>query len=352
MPLLDIQRQAVEMGRIRLGTSIQRTSKRTGKTYKQPQKLSSFRFTTPSPRSAQAVAGLLGGQVRPWEGQWEVLTDCTELPVSVPPGDAWGSQFYELWKDRVCDRRCDGITEHLRQRPCLCPPAGTERTEAAKTGRACKPTTRINVILPDLPGLGVWRLESHGFYAAVELGGAVELLAQLRAAGQMIPAILRLERRESLRVVGRGTPDEKLEPRDYYVPVLEILTSVREMAALGASGQLADALPPAPSQMRAIASKPSEAVQAPASWSEETPRPAPTATPGGGLPTQPPASPEDLYALAKKATDTHTIARLTTHAEGRGWEHEWVITDPSGDGVAEVLCDALAALGRAMGAGQ
>lgn len=341
MPLLDIQRQAVEMGRIRLGTSIQRVSKRTGQQYKQPVKLAAFRLTTPSPRAARSVAALLGGEVKAWErGQWEVVTDCTELPVSVPPGDAWGSQHYELWEGRVCQRRCDGVTEHLRQVPCMCPPVGPERTDAAAQGRACRPTTRVNVIIPDLPGLGVWRLESHGFYAAVELGGAVELLAQLRAAGQMIPAILRLERRESLRVVHRGTPDEKTEPRDYYVPVMEILTSMREMAAIGAGGRLADALPPAPSHTRAITPAPREPVQAPRQWREER---AVTATAPAGLPARPPESPAALLALAVEHPDK--VPALLARATSQMWLDEWVQTVPDDpDAAWETLADALHAI--------
>src|SRR3990172_7696614 len=42
--------------------------------------------------------------------------------------------------------------------------------------RACKITTLLNVMLPRIPGLGVWRLESHGWNAATVLPGTLEVL--------------------------------------------------------------------------------------------------------------------------------------------------------------------------------
>lgn len=248
MPLLDIQRRGRELGRIRLGQQVQA---KNGKM--RPEKLSTFRFTTNSRAGADAVAQLLGGEVRAWEGgtqQWEVITPTSELPVMIPPGDAVIRQDYEMWSGGGCQRRCDSQTAHTRDEqgndvtgPCLCPADAIERSELAKVGRACKPTTRLNVMLPDLPDIGVWRVESHGFYAAVELGGAAELLVKARDKGVFLPALLRLDKRRSA-VPGRSV-------REWYVPVLEIGASVRELTSGEAGGNLQQALPPAP--VRALA---------------------------------------------------------------------------------------------------
>jgi len=238
MPIVTLQTQARELGRIRLGASVLRND---GK--KTPRKLETFRFTGPSEHAIRAVADLLGGEARPWEDAgrrlWEVLTPATEVPVMVPPGQAV-SQWYELWRGGMCQRRCDGVTEILRQQPCVCPDDATERTAAAGRGAACKPTTRINVIIPDFPDVGVWRLESHGYYAAVELAGATQLLDGMRQAGQVVPAVLRAEPRET-RVLRDGEPDV----RKFVVPVLEIRQTLRELTAL-AGRPLAEALPPQP----------------------------------------------------------------------------------------------------------
>lgn len=267
MPIIDIQRKGRQLGRIRIGVQVDtgKTRKNGAKIYR-PEKIETFRFTTPSRAAADAVAGLLGGTVQPWtpEGgspEWEVITGVTELPVMVPPGDQAISQWYEMWSAGGCQRRCDGVTEQLTQNQCLCPhaddpddaeqldAAARQRAELAKKNppEACKPTTRLNVILPDLPDIGVWRLDSHGFYSAVELGGAAELLAQARAAGVVLPATLRLEQR-SVKRAG--------QTRRYAVPVLEIGASLRQLTTGGGPATLGDSLPAAPRPVAALEAAP------------------------------------------------------------------------------------------------
>jgi hypothetical protein len=216
---------------------------------KAPAKLDAFRFTTKSPNIAQAVAELFGGTVRPVEllngdKTYEVVTDVTELPVMVPPGDNVVSQWMEMWSRGGCQRRCDGEMEQLSQSPCKCPFDADQRNELAKTGAACKPVTRLNVMLPDLPDLGVWLISSNGWNAANELGGTADVLKAARESGVIIPATLRLEQRQSVKAG---------QTRKFAVPVLELGTTLRRMTALG-SGDIADALPPPPPRQVAIGS--------------------------------------------------------------------------------------------------
>src|SRR5690606_4266568 len=112
-----------------------------------------------------------------------------QLPISIPPMEEPYSQWYELWSGAGCQRRCDGRTamvatdkQGMRERSCVCDP----------DARECKLTTRASVILPDVPGIGVWTLESHGFNAAAELTGTLQLLAQAASRGVFIEAVLRL----------------------------------------------------------------------------------------------------------------------------------------------------------------
>jgi hypothetical protein len=218
MAILDLQQRARELGRIRIG-EVKATS--SGKT--RPAKLDRFRLTSPSQALLEQVAALYGGTVAAWQpqgggpAQWEVYTDATRLPVYVPPQPV--TQFYELWSGGGCKRRCDGITELLSDRPCVCGPDPADRQ--------CKPTTRLNVVLKDVPGIGVWRLETHGYYAAVELPQAAVFLAQ---AGGYVDGFLALEER---RIVRDG------QTRDFMVPTLEVaVTPAQLLAGAGATTAL------------------------------------------------------------------------------------------------------------------
>jgi recombination directionality factor gp3-like protein len=229
-PILDLQRRLVEVGRIRIGAQ---AKTRGGKLA--PKKLDSYRLTSGSKDLLEAAAAIYGGEVTPWEGapgdsrQWELFTTADVLDVVFPPGQNF-TQFWEMWSGGGCLRRCDGEREQIADGPCLCPRDYDERRDQAAEGKACKPTTRLSVILPKVPGIGVWRVETHGFYAAVELAGSAELCEMATAKGRMIPARLRLDR----RTVKRGG-----QTRNFNVPVVEIDATVTQvMEALGVGGSL------------------------------------------------------------------------------------------------------------------
>lgn len=222
MPIIDIQRRVAEVGRIRTGASTPYT--RNGRELKRPRKLETFRLTSQDRTRLEAAATLYGGTVAEWQerpGEYVLDTATTELPVVVLPGQAL-SQWYELWQGGECKRRCDGVTNELTQKPCSCPP-GDERTELAKNGKACKMTTRLSVILREVPGVGYWRLESHGYYAAVELSGATEFLEQATSRGALLPARLRLETRS---VVRNG------QTQTFLVPKLDVDVTFGTMLAI------------------------------------------------------------------------------------------------------------------------
>jgi hypothetical protein len=233
MPIITLQKQARELGRIRIGQVV-RDSK--GKT--RPEKLDRFRFTSASEPLLQRVAALYGGTVRPWTPQgggadaFEVIADVTDIPILVPPQPV--SQYFEMWSGGGCVRRCDGETELLSGGQCLC--------SVDPEDRDCKPTTRLRVVLRDVEGIGVFRLESHGYYAAVELPDVAEFLAR---AGGYVPGYLCLEE----RVVKREG-----KTRRFMVPYIrvagitpgQLLSGATPAAQLGGRAD-APALPAAPS---------------------------------------------------------------------------------------------------------
>ncbi len=207
MAILDLQRKIMEAGRIRIG---QQVASSNGKS--RPAKLDTFRLTSADRVRIEQAAQLYGGQPRQWDApagrQWEVVTAADELPVIVPPSAMAFSQFYEMWSAGGCQRRCDGAHESISDRPCLCDP----------DNRDCNIHTRLSVMIRDLPGLGLWRIDTSGWYAAIELSGAVDVIQTAAGRGTMLPARLRLEQRSVKRPGRNGTP----ETRRFAVPVLDI----------------------------------------------------------------------------------------------------------------------------------
>lgn len=221
MPILTLQRRLREAGRIRIG---QQVATSNGK--RRPAKLDRFRLTSSDRTPLDAAAALYGGQVERWTDapigeQWELITATNVMPVVVPPEQMAFSQWNELWSGGGCARRCDGVTEQLTDQSCVC---------VAEDDMQCKPTTRLSLILSDLPGLGVWRLETHGYYAATELAGTVEICAAAASHGQLLPAVLRLEQRQVKRIDEKGKP----VTRNFAVPILDI--PLRPTSLAGALG--------------------------------------------------------------------------------------------------------------------
>lgn len=222
MPIIDLQRRLVEVGRIRMGEKVGN----------RPSKLETFRLTSRDRTLIDRVAELYGGEVKEWNDpkstdRWEVVTTADALPIMLIPGQPL-SQFYEMWSGGGCQRRCDGVnTITPDDGPCLCPADHDERAKLAQSGKACKATTRLSVMLPDVPGIGCWRLESKGYYAAVELAGMSDLIEHVTALGVMLPARLRLDQRASVKAG---------QTRKYAVPVIDLDATAREVHALTSGG--------------------------------------------------------------------------------------------------------------------
>ncbi len=238
MPIKNLPTSFRKLGKIRLGESVPvmengaQAKNRDGTLKFRPAKIEDFRLTSPRRELLEGAAEAYGGEVKPWDGapgeddEWQVFTSSKVLDITIPPvfidedGDVAGatfSQWNEMWSKGGCARRCDGVDETLSGQKCsamkpMCPVDHEERSALASLGKACKMTTRLMVILPRVPDLGVWMLESHGWYAAVELGGFMEFLAR-RAPGQFVDAKLRLE----ARTVKRGG-----KTRNFAVPVIEL----------------------------------------------------------------------------------------------------------------------------------
>lgn len=217
MAIIGMQRRLREVARLRIG---EKKTNAQGKTF--PGKLGTFRITSRDRSLIDAAARLYGGDVKPWSApdgseQWDIVTKAAVIEVVVPPADMAFSQFYEQWSGGGCLRRCDGARELISEQACLCDP----------DTRDCTPHTRLSLILPDMPVVGLFRLDTSGFNAAEELAGAVDLARAFAAAGQWLPAELRLELREKRK------PGE--QTKKFAVPCLDLKIPMRALAALSAA---------------------------------------------------------------------------------------------------------------------
>lgn len=264
MPILDIQRRLTQLGVIRLGRQVPtgKTNRRGEPTFR-PEKLDRFRITSADESLIASVAAKYGGTPAPWRGpsgpEWEVITDAKSLPVLVPPQKI--DPNYELWGNGFRARLCDGETERQRNAGCLCIRGEDGHVHDFVFGglcdcgvkRECKPTTRLSLMLAEIPGLGVWKLESHGRNAAAELPMTSDAL---EASPGPVPATLIVQFVEKKILLNAGKQTEKIEPRSFYVPRLVFDFVTPEQAFSGQIGAAAKAALSSAAGQHAIASAP------------------------------------------------------------------------------------------------
>lgn len=213
MPLKKLQQTAQEIGRIRLG-------KKTGNA---ATSLSTFRLTSANKAAIEQVAKLYGGKVtactdKDLKGQFETTIQRDELPCYVAPVPV--SQYMEAWESGECLRRCDQETELLSGEPCKCEALGDN---------LCRPKTRMAVILYDVPGIGVWRVEAGSWEAARSLGQTAQLLSHYAGVStDFLPVSLAIEQRS-----GRfRDKDGKKKMSRWVVPVIRCQYSPAQLLSL------------------------------------------------------------------------------------------------------------------------
>lgn len=218
-PILPLQKKYRELGRLRTGA-------RNEKGW--PTKLGHWRATSASRELLEAIAEQYGGDVQVWEDaptegtQYEVFTTSDTLTIAIPPGEVL-NQWLEQWSGGGCAKRCDGVRQLLVDRPCSCPIEDREQMrELAPKGEACQPATRLSVVLPNIPDIGIWRLEVHGWNAAEEMLTVFNLIRANTTEDQVVLARLRIDQRTAKR---NG------KTQHFTVPVLEFDERPLDIAA-------------------------------------------------------------------------------------------------------------------------
>jgi len=192
--LLNIQRRAAEHGRLRTGYT----------QGNRPVRSATWVVTSHSEEHVRTAAELWGGEPEAWKPlnstieQWRVITKAASIEALITPGDPL-NQYNEMWSAGGCQRRCDGATELLSRQPCICSRQFGEDWHQQPKGRVCSATSRLNVMLPDLSGMGMWRAETHSFYAASEWGGMVDMVLAGTDGRGFVPVTLRIEPRQVVR---------------------------------------------------------------------------------------------------------------------------------------------------------
>jgi hypothetical protein len=211
--ILTLQRQARELGRLRAGLT-----EPTGNGRSRPARSKTWILTTHQRDYLDAAAEAWGGEVHQWTPQgggaqaWRLITDAEAIDAILPPGDPL-SQSYEMWSRGGCQRRCDGQIEQLSGNGCMCLAQFGDEFHLQPPDQACRPHTRLNVVLPDVPDLGVWRMETKGYYAANEIAASIDLIRNATGGDVMVPVRLRIEPRKR---VAQG------RTKQYPVIVVEI----------------------------------------------------------------------------------------------------------------------------------
>lgn len=245
--IITMQRQARELGRLRTGYSVPNSdpNKRP-----RPVKSKTWVLSSHAEHYVTAAAEAWGGKVERWQPQgngapqFRVITDAEQIDALLPPGDPL-SQANEMWNKGGCMRRCDGQIEQISRRPCVClaehgPDWHLLRQDIRTKDKVCAATSRMNVVLPDMPDVGVWRVETHSFYAANELAGTVDMVLSGTGGKGLVPVTLRIEPRT--RVAGGQT-------KHFPVVVAELRVTTRQAL----TGPLPTALALDPTGSRAVA---------------------------------------------------------------------------------------------------
>ena len=229
MSIHNLQKQNREIGIIRIGEKVETQGNKT-----RPAMLETFRFTSSNREALGFLATEYGGGIRNWEGhdgEYELYTEAKIIHVIVNAENSL-TQWYETWAQGGCKVRCDGVTATLQDAqgrqsvPCRCNPED----------RQCFLTTRLSVMLPKVPMLGTWRLNSKGKIFAGQVAAFIETLQQFGMANGFCFLTIN---QEEIKKPGQA-------PKYFSVPSLQIDTNPPNMHALIASVQASAMALPAP----------------------------------------------------------------------------------------------------------
>jgi hypothetical protein len=190
MPIknLSSQRQMPRLGKIRTGVKV---PNKNG-SGEHPEAVDFFVLS-------EDIAGLFGEKPR-------------ALPIMFPVEDdtRFASQYYKCYSSfrglvckgdgETCTRLIDTRNGDFAHRDTT----DTERRDLPCTGRdcpmyqqkKCKEVMSLQFLLPSVPGLGVWQLDTGSYHSIVAVNSAIELIRSICGRISMIPLKLTIEPKE------------------------------------------------------------------------------------------------------------------------------------------------------------
>lgn len=191
-PIKNLSTPIPRLGRISLGYKA-----KTDRGVTHPVKAKTLVFSSDNPRRLEVLSGFYGGTVRKsvdagpdGADRFVLVSAADECRVWLPSNDLdlVLSEWMELFSASGLKRRCDGETvltarhadaetgeiTRLEDVPCICAEEGS-----LGSPQGCKPTLRLNVVLPDaleVEGLGVWVVTSTGWRSNSSVMSAIKML--------------------------------------------------------------------------------------------------------------------------------------------------------------------------------
>jgi len=137
-----------------------------------------------------------------------------ELRIMFPTEDEdrWASQFLRCYSatrglicrgdgemaDALIDLKtgeivsADTDSRNIERREITCAPKQCPKYQRGH----CRETMFLQFLLPEVPGLGVWQIDTSSFYSIVNINNAIKLIKALCGRISMIPLLLTLEPQE------------------------------------------------------------------------------------------------------------------------------------------------------------
>ena len=206
VPLDELDGRIPRVGKISAGYTDAKTT--NGKTVTFPVKSRTLVFRGSDRKQLEAAARIVGGDVNASpnpraEGMWRLVSRATAIDVVIADEIRDRPGRYEFWGKQGKLRDCDGRNcrlfvdaqsgERREDVTCFCAAHGL----SANDPDACRITTRLNVIVPafaEIPGMGVWQLESRSRSTFRDLKGLFRLCRALGLPGVFgLPITMRVE---------------------------------------------------------------------------------------------------------------------------------------------------------------
>lgn len=196
MPIRDLAVRFQDTYRVRLGDMSGRSKSGKPKPVAFDDRI---RITAPGREAPQAFADVYGSVDNKGVTEWlddkspdcfEVYLPITALPIWILPGQVL-TQWWELYRGSVCDRRCEGTggIETISGEPCKCSPDIDKRIADSEQ---CNIMTRLSVMCPDVPQiLGSGSLVTHSRIAAETFQGAIYQAGPWLSKNVPVAAVLR-----------------------------------------------------------------------------------------------------------------------------------------------------------------